>query len=237
MCALGPGVSGPPVGSPVFALVGTGPQTATGGYAEYAVADAARVLPLPPGLAPDVACSLLVAGFTALVSLREIARLEHGQHVLVLVQAAAGGVGSYAVQLARAGGDEARALTGGRGADVVLESGGATSFPDALAALAPFGQMVVMGYASGAPLALDAGRVERFFYAPAPNQSLHALNIGGWFLERPGRSAALLEELVGHVLAGRVRAKPGERVPLTEAASAHAPLGAREALGKIVLTP
>jgi len=100
VCALGPGVSGPPVGSPVFALVGTGPQTATGGYAEYAVADATRVLPLPPGLAPDVACSLLVAGFTALVSLREIARLEHGQHVLV--QAAAGGVGSYAVQLARA---------------------------------------------------------------------------------------------------------------------------------------
>ncbi|HZF67139.1 MAG TPA: alcohol dehydrogenase catalytic domain-containing protein [Gemmatirosa sp.] len=98
--ALGPGVSGPPVGNPVFALVGTGPQTATGGYAEYAVADATRVLPLPPGLAPDVACSLLVAGFTALVSLREIARLEHGQHVLV--QAAAGGVGSYAVQLARA---------------------------------------------------------------------------------------------------------------------------------------
>ena len=90
--ALGPGVSGPPVGNPVFALVGTGPQTATGGYAEYAVADATRVLPLPPGLAPDVACSLLVAGFTALVSLREIARLEHGHHVLV--QAAAGGVGS-----------------------------------------------------------------------------------------------------------------------------------------------
>jgi len=90
--ALGPGVSGPPVGNPVFALVGTGPQTATGGYAEYAVADAARVLPLPPGLAPDVACSLLVAGFTALVALREIARLEHGHHVLV--QAAAGGVGS-----------------------------------------------------------------------------------------------------------------------------------------------
>jgi len=58
-----------------------------------------------------------------------------------------------------------------------------------------------------------------------------------WFLERPGRSAALLEELVGHVLAGRVRAEPGERVPLTEAASAHARLGAREALGKIVLTP
>jgi len=58
-----------------------------------------------------------------------------------------------------------------------------------------------------------------------------------WFLERPGRSAALLEELVGHVVAGRVRAEPGARVPLTEAASAHARLGAREALGKIVLTP
>jgi len=39
------------------------------------------------------------------------------------------------------------------------------------------------------------------------------------------------------VLAGRVRAEPGERVPLTEAESAHARLGAREALGKIVLTP
>jgi NADPH:quinone reductase-like Zn-dependent oxidoreductase len=97
--------------------------------------------------------------------------------------------------------------------------------------------MVVMGDASGAPLALDEGQVERFFSAPAPNQPLHALNIGGWFLERPGRSAALLEELVGHVLAGRVRAEPGARVPLTEAASAHARLGAREALGKIVLTP
>ena len=44
----------------------------------------------------------------------------------------------------------------------MLESGGATSFPDALAAPAPFGQMVVMGYASGSPLALDAGQAERF---------------------------------------------------------------------------
>lgn len=64
--ALGEGVAGPPVGTPVLALVGEGGE---GGYAERAIANAARVIPIPPGLTPEAAASLLVAGTTAVLLL------------------------------------------------------------------------------------------------------------------------------------------------------------------------
>jgi len=267
--ALGPGVTGPPIGTPVFALVGTGATTATGGYAEYAIAEAPRVIPLPPGVSPAAACTFLVAGFTALVSLRALARIVPGQSILV--EGAAGGVGGYAVQLARTLGagliigtastaarrdralmlgadvavdsshagwsDAVRQRTGGRGVDIVIESGGGSTFADALASLSSFGQLVVIGYASGTPLRLTDQQILHTFYAPAPNQSIHALNIGGWFLERPSVAAGYLEELIGYVLTDRVSAEPTEQLPLSSAADVHARLESRALLGKAVLVP
>ena len=94
--ALGDGVEGPPVGTAVFAFVGA---DGSGGYAEFAVAAAHSVVPLPEGTPPEVACGLGVAGTTAMLLLRETARLQPGE--TVVVPAAAGGVGGLAVQLAQ----------------------------------------------------------------------------------------------------------------------------------------
>lgn len=124
--ALGAGVVGPAPGTPVFALVGADGST---GYAQYAVANAAQVVPIPPGLSMDQACGLVVAGATALLILKQVARLQPGE--TVLVPGAGGGVGLYAVQLAKwlgaglvigaASSAAKRAAAQAHGADVVID--------------------------------------------------------------------------------------------------------------------
>lgn len=96
IAALGEEVSGLAEGMAVFALVGHDGST---GYAQYAIANAQQVIPIPPGLAMDQACGLVVAGLTAQLILGEVARLQPGERILI--QGASGGVGGYAVQLAR----------------------------------------------------------------------------------------------------------------------------------------
>lgn len=264
VAALGPGVEGPPVGTRVLALVGGDGST---GYAEYAVAGAGQVVPVPDGLGLDEAASTVIAGLTALLALQETGRLRPGESVLV--QAAAGGVGGFAVQLARllgagtvigaAGspekreaalalgadhavdygrpgwGAQVRELTGGRGVDVVLEVGGGVD--ESLAALAPFGRLVVLGMAGRTPLALGPEAVRRLFYDPAPNQSLHAFNLGVFFGARPEVAGPALGALLEHVAAGRVRVRVDHVLPLAEAERAHRLLEARRTTGKIVLRP
>jgi NADPH:quinone reductase-like Zn-dependent oxidoreductase len=93
---LGEGVDAPPVGTAVFALVG---NDGSNGYAQYAVANAAQVIPIPPGLSSDEAAGIVVAGATALLTLTEVGELAAGE--TVLVEGAGGGVGSYAIQIAK----------------------------------------------------------------------------------------------------------------------------------------
>ena len=90
--AHGPGVDAPAVGTSVFA------SPAWGGYAQYVMAAAARVMPLPAGPTSVLAATLVVQGLTAALVLRQAGRLVAGE--TVTVEAAAGGVGSVAVQLA-----------------------------------------------------------------------------------------------------------------------------------------
>ena len=92
VAAHGPGVSAPPVGTRVIAFV-------QGGYAEYAIASASTVIPIPENLDFTHAAAFAVQGLTAYQTLHESGRLQPGESVLV--QAAAGGVGTLAVQLAR----------------------------------------------------------------------------------------------------------------------------------------
>ena len=262
--ALGPDVSGFTVGDEVFAFVGSDGST---GYAQYAVAAAHSVIPVPPGLSAAEVCGLGVAGTTALLILTETARLQPGESVLV--PAAAGGVGSYAVQLAKhlgagtvigtastpakraavlaLGADhvvdssapgwagQVRDLTGGRGADVVLEMTGGAAFAESLACLAPFGRLVVYGMASQHPLALGAEAVTSFFYRPSPNQSLHAFNLGLWFGMRPAAAGQALGRLASLVATGEIRPQVGEVLPLAHAVEAHRRLEARATTGKVVL--
>lgn len=263
--ALGPGVGGPSVGTPVLALVG---QDGSTGYAQYAVAGAAQVIPTPHGVHPDHAAGLIVAGSTAMLALTDVSRLQAGE--ALLVEGAGGGVGQYAVQLGkllgatvvgagstdarrraavsagadgavdptRAGwSDEARRLTGGSGFDVVLHVGGQATFAESLAALAPFGRLVVLGKAMGRPLRLEPDQVDALFYAPALNQSLLAFNLGLYFGLRPERAVAALQRLLGDVAGGRLTAPVGRVLPLTRAAEAHRLLEERASTGKIVLKP
>ena len=96
VAAVGDGVEGLPAGTPVFGTVGA---DASGGYAELALAYAPSVIPIPAGLDPDDAAGIVVSGLAATVILADVARLAPGESVFV--PAGAGGVGSYAVQIAK----------------------------------------------------------------------------------------------------------------------------------------
>ena len=262
--ALGDGVQGPPVGSPVFALVG---NDGSNGYAQYAVANAQQVIPIPPGLTVDQAAGIVVAGATAMLALTDVGGLQAGQ--TVLIEGAAGGLGAYAVQIAQLldatvigaastparreaalayGADhvvdytsngwesDVRELTGGQGADLVLQLGGDETIRQALGALAPFGRVLVLGMPGRRPLTLDAATSESFFHVQASNQSLHSIGVGFFFGLRPEAAVRALTTLVGYVATGRVKV-PITVLPLERAADAHRLLENREATGKIVLKP
>src|SRR4051812_46505141 len=119
-------------GERVVALVGHG------GYAEYALAPADRVFPIPEGLDDGTALALLLQGLTAWHLYRTCARMEGGESVLVV--SGAGGVGSLAVQLAKplgagrviatASSPEKRELCLELGADAAID--GDAGDPDAL---------------------------------------------------------------------------------------------------------
>lgn len=91
--AVGPGVTDLRPGDEVYGAIGGG------AYAAYVVARAGKLAPMPRTLGFVEAAAVPVAAMTAWQALFELARLEHGQ--TILIHAAAGGVGSFAVQLAR----------------------------------------------------------------------------------------------------------------------------------------
>lgn len=263
--ALGEGVNSPPIGTPVFAIVGSG----SNGYAQYALAQASQTIPIPIGISLDHAAALPVAGTAALMIMRETARLQSGE--TVIIQGAAGGVGSFAIQIAKLLGastiigavsseakkqktlnlgadyavdyskpgwpDEVNRLTEGKGADVILEMGGGELFSQGLRCLAPFGRVVVYGMASGDPLKLDAESIIHFFYKPSLNQSIHVYNLGTWFGMKPDIAANAMKDLIGYVASGQVKVTVDHVLPLNKAVEAHEMLEQRETTGKIILKP
>jgi NADPH:quinone reductase len=96
VAAVGEGVDNFEIGTPVFGTVGA---DGSGGYAELALAYSGSLIPVPAGLEPDAAAGIVVSGLAAAVILGEVARLAPEE--AVFIPAAAGGVGSYAVQIAR----------------------------------------------------------------------------------------------------------------------------------------
>jgi NADPH:quinone reductase-like Zn-dependent oxidoreductase len=112
--AVGPGVTRFVPGDEVF-----GGAIAT--FAEYVRAREDRLLPKPPELSFEQAATLNVAGHTALQALRDHAQVQPGQRVLIY--GAGGGVGTFAVQIAKALGAQVTAVTGPRNVDVVRSLG------------------------------------------------------------------------------------------------------------------
>ncbi|GGN90345.1 NADPH:quinone reductase [Actinoplanes lobatus] len=236
---------------------------AGGGYAERAVVDAATTVEVPAQVGDATALALLVQGLTAWHVLRGSARLRDGE--TVVIGAAAGGVGSLAVRLARHFGaglviaaastpekrekalrlgadvaldsapdgfaERVRDATGGRGADVVLESTGGAAFTAGLDALAPFGRLVTFGNASrqGRP-PVDPGEL-----------SDRNLAVAGFWLRPvvtlPGHFREPLTELFALAVDGRLTLPPGPAYPLDEAHRAHRDLIGRRTTGKVILRP
>jgi NADPH2:quinone reductase len=244
----GNGVGGTVVTGP--GLVGRRVVTSTGGtgaYAERVAVPAGAPFAVPDGLALDDAVALLADGRTAEM-LVDAAAPRAGERVLV--EAAAGGVGSLLVQLARAAGAEVVAAAGGgrklalarelgatvavdyrepgwterAGAvDVVFDGVGGATGRAAFGLLRRGGRMVSFGLASGEWAAIgDDDAAERGVALIRPNAT-------------PERLRAYTEAALAAGAAGRLRPVIGQRFPLERAADAHAAIEARVTIGKTLL--
>jgi len=114
--AVGPGVSTLKVGDAVF-----GETAHQGAFAEQVCADASSLAKKPEGMSFEGAAAIPLAGVTALQAVRERAKVQPGQSVLV--QGAGGGVGTLVVQLAKAYGATVTAVCGSRSAELVRSLG------------------------------------------------------------------------------------------------------------------
>jgi NADPH2:quinone reductase len=249
-------VAGEVDGRRVVGLVGTG------GYAEYAVAAAGAVFPVPDGVSDGAALALIIQGLSAWHLLRTSAKLAEGESVVV--HAAAGGVGTLAVQLAKrfgagrviatASSEDKRALARELGADAAVDA----REPELAAALreANGGAKVDVELEMAGGHVFDQslralapfGRLVTYGIASGePNTvasgALMARSqavVGFWLahcLGRPGMVAEPLEELFGLVAAGELRVVEGEVYAMSDVRRAHEDLQARRTSGKLSLDP
>jgi NADPH:quinone reductase len=246
-----------PDGRRVVAIVGSG------GYAERAVANTAAAFDVPDSVDDVTALALSVQGTTAWLLLRKSVHLEPGESVVV--HAAAGGVGSLAVQLAKAWGagrviatassEDKRRLAVDLGADVAVDAN-AANMTDALREAndgrrvdvvldMTGGRITDESVAALAPFGRLAfyGMANRTPPTPLAPASLLANSrtvAGMWLvhaLRVPGLMAGALADLFQLVESGQMRAVPGGDYPLSQARQAHEDLRARRTVGKLVLNP
>jgi NADPH:quinone reductase len=246
--AIGEGVSNLQVGQRVMA------RPTGGGYVEYAVAKAAQVVPVPDGLDFGKATAILVQGWTALGLLKS---LRAGQ--TVLVHAAAGGVGSLLVQLAKLKGarvigtastpqklETVRSL----GADVAVNYTESDWTEQVLAAAegkgvdlliemvgGEIGSQNIRCLAAGATMIVYGSASAKDFQISAGGLMSKNLTVKGYTLysETPETLAVFTRELMGHLEAERLRIMVQE-FPLADAAAAHRAMESRQTVGKVVLT-
>lgn len=256
IASLGQNVDGLKAGEPVYAT----PRR--GGYAQFVVVPASSVIPLPPGITADQATALVIQGLTAAFALRNSARLAAGESVFV--EAAAGGVGIFAVQLAKlfgAGQVIAGASTQAKrdvalklGADAAIDYTSAHWPRDVRGLTADRGVDIVLEMTGGPTLgrALDAlgsfGRMVVYGLAsgePAyvdpqrltgQNQSITGFFLGGFF-KQPDLVKKTLGEIVDHVVQRRLILQVGASFPLSRAQDAHRLIESRGSTGKVVLHP
>jgi NADPH2:quinone reductase len=237
--------------------------TGSGGYAEYAVAPAALTFDVPDGVSDGQALALLVQGLTAWHLYRTSAKLAAGESVVV--HAAAGGVGSLAVQLGKALGAGRVIATASSEAkrELALELGADAAVDVTREDLADALREANGGQRVDVVLEMAGGRVfEASLEALAPFGRLVTYGIasrepntvasgalmgrsqavvGFWLahcLRRPRELVAEpLAELFARTAAGELRVIEGAVYPLSEARRAHEDLRARRTTGKLVLDP
>jgi NADPH2:quinone reductase len=224
-----------------------------GGYAELAAVDERWLVPLPDDASFEEGASFLMTFLTAWLPLTRHARAERGR--TVLVHAAAGGVGSAAVQVARhlgadvvatASSEEKREFARSLGAqatygydeftervraDVVVDPVGGDVFAQSLRTLNPGGTLVAIGFAGGAWPEVDPALLV------GRNIGVHGFYLGRLMGRRPELVRAAIDELLAVWRDGAFRPVVGAVFPLAEAADAHRLIEERHHRGKVVLVP
>jgi NADPH:quinone reductase-like Zn-dependent oxidoreductase len=223
-----------------------------GAFAEYARAAAGKLVPKPSGLSFQQAAALGISGTTALQAVRDRARVRAGERVLVI--GASGGVGSFAVQIAKAFGAEVtgvastgkldlvRALgadsvvdylvedvtAAGRRYDVVLDTGGNTPLRRLRRVLTPRGRLVIVGAETGGRWLGGIGRQLRaMLLNPVTGQQL-----GSFIASENAADLTVLGELVE---SGKVTPAVDRTFPLEQVPEAMRYLRAGRARGKVVV--
>jgi len=226
---------------------------ANGSLAECTTAKEDKLAKKPANLTFEQAAAAAVSGVTALQALTDVGHIEPGQHVLIV--GASGGVGSFAVQLAKALGAEVSAvastpnlgLVHSLGADhtidytqqdftatehrydLVLDIGGRNSVSRLRSALAPKGTLVIVGGEDGNRFTGGVGRQLRaIMLSPFVGQRLTT------FISKEHYS--LIERLAEYLHAGTVVPAIQARFPLASAAEAIDQLDTGRASGKSVIT-
>jgi NADPH2:quinone reductase len=235
------------------ALVGTRVVTSTGGsggYAQRCAVPAAGLIPVPGPLPTDEALALLADGRTAL-ALADAAGPRPGE--TVLVEAAAGGVGSLLVQLAKQAGARVVALAGGPRKLAVARQLGADLAVDyrepgwAEVVRREAGPADVVYDGVGGQTGRDAfallgpsGRYAGFgmasgSFAAIPADARPGITRLSFGPISPGQSAQLTGRALGLAAGGTLHPVIGQRFPLDRAADAHAAIEARATIGKTLL--
>ena len=246
VAAVGSAVTRFSAGEEVF---GTG----HGSYAEYAVAPEDQLARKPGNLSFEQAAVVPVSGLTALQALTDIGRVETGQQVLII--GASGGVGSYAVQLAKALGAEVTGVSsttkldlvrslgadhvidytqedfadGAHRYDLILDIAGNPTLSRLRSALTPTGTAVIVGGEQGGRL---TGGLERQFRAVA--LSLFVRQRLTFFVSK--ERASDLERLTEFIEAGKLAPSIDQIFSLDQVPEAMRHLEAGKARGKIAIT-
>lgn len=253
---LGEGVEGVSVGDRVVSLVGEG------AYAEYALAPSQALIPIPDGLDFDTAAAIPLQGLTAYHVLKTSGQLREGESVLV--HAAAGGVGTLAVQMAKlmgaspviatASSREKLNLAKELGADVLIDYTKDDWPEEVRQATGGAGADVTLEMVGGDFIEKNLrcmnawGRMVVFGAASGERGSISPMDllrknhsIVGFFLpqvmSRPDLFVPSLQEMLGWISSGNVKLTLGGSYPLREAEQAHRDLEGRKTTGKIVLHP
>lgn len=246
---LGSEIAGELGGGRVFGLVrGDG-----GGYAERAAAERRWLFPLPEGASFAEGAAFPLAFLTAWIPLTELVRIPFGARVLVT--AAAGAVGTAAVQVVRAlngrpvaavGSEAKLELPRSLGAveavtyeslgqleqvDAVFDLVGGEVFASTLSLLRPLGTAIAVGYAGG--LWQDVSPV----WLVGRNIGVHGFYLGRLLGREPQRVERAAKDVLRLWEAGAVRPVVGHELPLEEAGEAHRLIEERRSTGKVVLVP
>lgn len=251
--ALGEGVEGVAVGDRVIAM------SFFGSFVTHICVNAFQILPVPEGMAPEVAGAFAFTYGTSYHGLVDRGRLEAGERLLVL--GAAGGVGLAAVQIGAALGAEVVAAASTEeklalckqsgathginyaeqdlkkaakalgGVDVVYDPVGGDKAEPALRALRPDGRFLVIGFAAGSIPAIKLN-------LPLLKEcAIQGVAWGAWAMRHPDRHAKNMRTLLGMWADGKLKPHVSRSFTLDEVPDALRAMERREVLGKVVIRP